>query len=72
MSYDADAPTDPRTGGKLDYEQCGERIRELETALRGIISHWYEFSGMMGIQDDYGFGNRIEAAEALLAKLQTR
>lgn len=34
MSYDTDAPTDPRTGGKMDYAQCAQRIAELEAALR--------------------------------------
>ena len=41
----------------------------LHTALSGIVSHWYEFGEMMvNNQTDYGFDERIDAADKLLAK----
>ena len=44
-----------------------QRIAELETALRGIVDHWYEFAEMM-IEDktDYGLGERIDAVAKLV------
>lgn len=41
------------------------RIAELEAALRGIVRHWNEFGDMMGVNDDYGFSERLDAAEKL-------
>ncbi len=45
-----------------------ERIEELEKMLRGIVQHWDEFGGMMGVKDDYGLGERLDAAGRLIGK----
>jgi len=47
-------------------EKMRARIADLEAALRGIIHHWNEFGEMMGVKDDYGFSERLDAAEKLI------
>lgn len=50
----------------LNIAAHDHRSAELEMALRGIVNHWNEFGGMMGINDDYGMGERMDAAEKLI------
>ena len=45
---------------------AADRIEALEAALRGIVNHWDEFGEMMGVRDDYGLIERMDAARKLI------
>lgn len=47
-------------------EKMRARIAELEMSLRVIVNHWDEFGNMMGITDDYGMSERMDAADKLI------
>ena len=47
-------------------EASMRHAQKIEDALRGIIRHWNEFGDMMGVKDDYGFSERLDAAEKLV------
>jgi hypothetical protein len=49
-----------------ELEASMRHAAKIEDALRGIIHHWNEFGEMMGVKDDYGFSERLDAAEKLI------
>jgi hypothetical protein len=50
-----------------ELEAALRHATKIETALRGIIGHWYEFAEMMiENKTDYGLGERIDAAAKLV------
>lgn len=56
-----------------EREADKRHIAALEAALRGIANHWYEFgSKMIEHKDDYGLGERIEAAAKLVGQGEQR
>ncbi len=51
---------------KQDESNLARCYLQMRDALRGIINHWNEFGEMMGVKDDYGFSERLDAAEKLV------
>jgi hypothetical protein len=56
--------SDDQISALLSGVEAALRIRG--NAIRGIVNHWNEFSEMMGVKDDYGFSERLDAAEKLI------
>ena len=49
-----------------DLEASMRHAVKIEAELRGIIRHWDEFGEMMGVRDDYGLSERMDAARKLI------
>lgn len=46
-------------------------LEEAHNKIRSLSRHWNEFGDMMGIEDDYGFGEKMEDAERILPENQS-
>lgn len=62
-----------RDGEMVPISDLLAHLNAVDRALNGIIDHWREFGGMIVFnnavnRDDYGLGDRIEAAANLVVR----
>jgi hypothetical protein len=76
-----DSEADEARYGKLDVDgayppptqvsDLQKLLDEAHSKIRSLSRHWNEFGDMMGIEDDYGFGEKMEDAERILPENQS-